>query len=261
MRQIICINLVLVFLVLLSSCSSKQYRVLFQQKRALSDSAYGYKADVGEYKIKSEDILQVRNLQDVNLLYSPQNTNGAKSNPLNVTAENSSFQVDQEGFVVLPALGRVKVAGLTRLEAQRAIDDAYRKNVYTNPIIEVKITSLKVTFFGEIKSQGNFPLIKEHTSLVEMIGVAGGLTDKADETNVRIIRGNEKNPTVIPVDLSDIQSINDPKAVLQNGDIIYIGENKRSARNDNFQSFSNSYLQPTLLLVNVALIILTLVRK
>lgn len=50
--------------VLLSSCSSRQYQVLFQKKQSLTDSAYKTQDIVGEYRIKSQDILQVRNLQD-----------------------------------------------------------------------------------------------------------------------------------------------------------------------------------------------------
>jgi polysaccharide export outer membrane protein len=255
--------IILGLLFICASCSTKQYQVLFQQKNALADSSYHTADTVSDYRIKAQDILQVRNLQDGNALFnSAASSNTVKSNILagNNGAENQTFQVDQDGSVILPALGRIKVAGYTRLEAQKAVEDAYRKNVFTNPIIELKIVSLKVTFFGEIRAQGNFPLAKEHTTLVEMIGTAGGLTDKANETNIKIIRGTEKNPKVILVDLSDIHSINDPKAVLQNGDIIYIAQNRRATRNENFQNFSTSFFQPVLLLFNTALIIFTLVR-
>lgn len=255
--------IILGLLFVCASCSTRQYHMLFQQKDAIGDSVYHTGDTVGDYRIKAQDILQVRNLQDGNSLFNTATVgNSVKSNILGGSStENQTFQVDQDGTVVLPALGRIVVAGYTRREAQKAVEDAYRKNVFTNPIIELRITSLKVTFFGEIKAQGSFPLLKEHTSLVEMIGFAGGLTDKANETNIKIIRGTEKNPKVIQVDLSDIHSINDPKAVLQNGDIIYIAQNKRAARNDNFQNFSTSFFQPVLLLFNTALIIFTLVRR
>ncbi|MDP9046699.1 MAG: hypothetical protein M3N14_01095, partial [Bacteroidota bacterium] len=96
--------------------------------------------------------------------------------------------------------------------------------------------------------------------LVELIGRAGGLTEKANETNIKIIRGSQENPKVTEIDLSDIRSINDPRAVLQNGDIIYIAENKRAVRNEKIQNFG-SIFQPALLLFNTALIIVTLIRR
>jgi len=136
----------------------------------------------------------------------------------------------------------------------------YAKALLVNPIIELKIINLKVTILGEIKGQGNYQLVKDRTTLVELIGQAGGLTDQADEKDIKIIRGSEKNPTVISVDLSDIGSINNPKSILQSGDIIYIEQSKRAARNNNLQNFS-VILQPALILFNTALIIFTLVKK
>jgi polysaccharide export outer membrane protein len=113
---------------------------------------------------------------------------------------------------------------------------------------------------GEVKSQGNFPLVKDRTGLIEMIGEAGGLTDKANEKNIEIIRGSQSNPTVVKVDLSNISSLADPATILQNGDIIYVAQNKRAARADNLQNFS-VLLQPALILFNTALIIFTLAHR
>jgi polysaccharide export outer membrane protein len=93
-----------------------------------------------------------------------------------------------------------------------------------------------------------------------MIGTAGGLTDGASDSDVKIIRGTEKDPKVTIIDLGDIRSINDPRAILQSGDIIYFAKNKRAARNDNLQSFSTVF-QPILLIFNTALIIFTLVHR
>ena len=150
--------------------------------------------------------------------------------------------------------------GLTRSEAQKKVETLYKDSLLRNPIIELKIINLKVTLLGEIKQQGSFPLIKDKTTLVELIGEAGGLTDKGNGSNIKIIRGSESNPKVTIADLNDINSINNPNNVLQNGDIIYISENKRASRSDNLSNFSTVF-SPVLLLFNTALIILTLVRK
>jgi len=252
--------------IVLSSCSSKQYQVLFQKKQSLTDSGYNTRDIVGEYRIRSQDILQVRNLQDARkYLINPSPSAAVNSNVLTDAGGTGvggdlNYQVADDGTVILPALGHIQVAGLTRAEAEKAIEDAYKKNVLVNPIIEVKIVNLKVTMFGEVHSPGNLPLTKERTTLVEMIGTAGGLTDQANESDVKIIRGTEKDPKVILVDLGDIKSINDPRAVLQNGDIIYVARNKRANRTNNLQNVS-TIVQPSLLLINVALIILTLFRK
>ncbi|HZY39225.1 MAG TPA: polysaccharide biosynthesis/export family protein [Mucilaginibacter sp.] len=243
-----------------SSCSNKQYQVLFQQKKALSaDTGAAKKAVAVEvYRIQPQDLLQIRNLQDTkfitNLTPVSSNTSGGNA------SQGEVFQVAADSAVDLPAIGKTKVVGLTRVDAQKLIQDLYAKVLLVNPIIELKIINLKVTILGEIKGQANYPLVKDKTTLVELIGEAGGLTDRANEKDIKIIRGSEQNPKVIHVDLSDIRTISDPQSLLQSGDIVYVSENRRAARNENLQNFS-VILQPALILFNTALIIFTLVKK
>jgi polysaccharide export outer membrane protein len=142
----------------------------------------------------------------------------------------------------------------------KLIEDDYRKNVLKDPIIDLKITNLKVTLLGEVKAQGNYPLLKDKTNLVEMIGAAGGLTDRANEKNIKIIRGDPKNPQITEVDLSKTATLADPRLILQNDDIIYIAQNKRAVKNDQLQNI-NTTLQPALIILNTALIIYTLIHR
>jgi len=261
MRNYIPIYLIIGIFFLLTSCSSKQYQYLFEQKNNITDTASkGSNVATGPYRIKAQDILQIRNLQ--NIKYIVDETPSANSGGSGGGGSNSgqTFQVDDDGTVALPAIGHVKVAGLTRPEAAKQIEELYRKNLLKDPIIELKIVNLKVTILGEIKGQGNYTLTKDRTTLVEMIGEAGGLTDKANEANVKIIRSDQKNPQVTEINLRDIQSINDPRAILQSGDVIYIAQNKRAVRNDKLQNLS-VVTQPVLLLLNTALIIFTLSHR
>jgi polysaccharide export outer membrane protein len=247
-------------LFILTSCSNKQYQSLFEQKNSTKDSlAQKPLLSNFTYRIKPQDILQIRNLQSVKYIVDEAPSNGGNTSGGNAAA-GQTFQVDDDGTVALPVIGHVNVAGLTRTEATKLIEGLYRKSLLKDPIIELKIVNLKVTFLGEIKGQGNYPLTKDRTTLVEMIGEAGGLTEKANETNVEIIRGDQANPQVTVINLRNIQSINDPRAVLQNGDIIYIAQNKRAVRNDNLQNLS-VISQPVLLLLNTALIIFTLSHR
>lgn len=259
MRNYIPIYLIIGILFLLTSCSSKQYQYLFEQKYTITDTASkGSDATTGPYRIKAQDILQIKNLQSIKYIVDEAPSTNAGSSGGSATGQ--TFQVEDDGTVALPAIGHVKIAGLTRPEAAKQIEELYRKNLLKDPIIELKIVNLKVTILGEIKGQGNYPLTKDRTTLVEIIGEAGGLTDKANEANVKIIRGDQKNPQVTEINLRDIQSINDPRAILQSGDVIYIAQNKRAVRNDKLQNLS-IITQPVLLLLNTALIIFTLSHR
>ena len=246
-----------IFYFLFSSCSYKQDHVFLEYKNSKIDSVSKKDLSTTEnYRIKPQDILQITNIQNSKNIIdlTPSNGNGVTTNA--VSQQGETYLVDDDGNIALTGIGRVKVAGLTRVEARKYIEELYSKDL-KNPILELKITNLKVTVLGEIKSQGNFQLIKDKTTLIEVIGEAGGLTDRADEKNVKIIRGNQKTEII---DLSDIKSLSDPRIILQNNDIVYVSQNRKAIRNDNIQNFS-IVTQPALILFNTALIIFTLIRR
>ena len=249
------------------SCSYKQQQVLFEHQEAVVDKGNVENGNgTSDYHIQSQDILQIRNLQNVKYIVdeapATSGVGGAtEGGSGTITAgQGQTYQVEDDGTVGLPVIGHIPVSGLTRAEAQKKIEELYKKDLLKDPIIELKITNLKVTILGEIKVQGNFPLIKDKTSIVEMIGLAGGLTDKANEKNIKIIRGDPKNPQIMQFDLSNIKTLSDPRIILQNNDIIYIAQNKRAVKNDQLQNVTST-LQPGLIILNTALIIYTLIHR
>jgi polysaccharide export outer membrane protein len=254
MRILTYISSFIFILIILTSCSGKQYQTLFEQKTVNTDTtSRKTSGDLSVYRIKPQDLLQIRNLQNISYVVdAPPTGNGTSGSGGAIQI----YQVDEDGSVALPVIGHVPVAGLTRSQAAKLVEDLYRKNLLKDPIIELKITNLKVTMLGEVTGQGNFPLIKDKTTLIEMIGQAGGLTKNANVTNIKIIRGDQSNPQITVINLRDVSSINDPRAILQSGDIIYIAQNKRSIRNENLQNIT-SIAQPVLLLINTALLIIS----
>ncbi|MEB0260653.1 MULTISPECIES: polysaccharide biosynthesis/export family protein [unclassified Mucilaginibacter] len=241
-----------------SSCSYKQNQILFEKKASVVDTATSQPVATVSYQIQPQDVLQIRNLQ--NLKYIVDEAPMSTGISTTTAGQGQTFQVEEDGTVALPAIGHIQVAGLTRTQATKLIEDLYRKNLLKDPIIELKVVNLKVTLLGEVKSPGNFPILKDNTTLVEILGQAGGLTPAANEKNVKIIRGRDKDRKVAEIDLSNINSLSDPRTMLQNGDIIYVAQNKRAIRSENLQSF-NTWVQPALLLLNTALIIFTLSRQ
>ena len=266
------IALLLFVALTIPSCSYKQQQVLFRLPNSAADSSRYNQAGSGtgtsDYHIKSQDILQIRNLQNSKYIVdeAPSGTitgaatRGGSTGGGISAGEGQTYQVEDDGTVALPLIGHIEVAGLTRAEAAKKVEGLYRQNVLVNPIIDLKIVNLKVTILGEIRVPGNYPLVKDKTNLIEMLGQAGGLTDKANEKTVKIIRGDPKNPLVAEVDLSKIQILADPRMILQNNDIIYIAQNKRAIKNDQLQNVTNT-IQPGLILLNTALIIYTLIHR
>ncbi|HVV54746.1 MAG TPA: polysaccharide biosynthesis/export family protein, partial [Mucilaginibacter sp.] len=193
------ITLFLSGILFFTSCSYKPQQVLFEQSAGSASDSSGMNQSgngTSDYKIRSQDILQIRNLQSTRYIVDEEpvttTTTGGGGVAAGQAAQGQTYQVEDDGTVALPVIGHVHVAGLTRAEASKLIEDLYRKNLLKDPIIDLKIVNLKVTVLGEVKAQGNYPLVKDKTNLVEMIGEAGGLTDRADEKTIKIIRGDPK---------------------------------------------------------------------
>lgn len=264
-----CTGLIIIILfsaAFFNSCSYKQQQVLFERQNAVVDTGRISAASgsgTSDYLIRSQDILQIRNLQNARYIVDevPTAPSGSNTSGSSVVAgEGQTYQVDDNGDVALPLIGRVHVAGLTRAQAQKQVEDMYRKDVLVNPIIDLKIVNLKITILGEIRVPGNYSLVKDKTNLVEMIGQAGGLTDRANEKTIKIVRGDPKNPQVTEVNLNKLSTLADPRIILQNNDIIYIAQNRRSIKNEELQNLTTT-VQPALIILNTALIIYTLIHR
>ncbi|TCC96211.1 hypothetical protein EZ444_12275 [Pedobacter hiemivivus] len=250
------INLLIVSTILFASfsCANRQKQALFEKKSTANNSPKK-ELTPPNYQIKPGDLLQVKNLQNRNLIVNESFTKEKEASNNN---HEQTYLVEQDSTIGLPILGRVKVGGLTRRDAANQVQSLYRKEL-KDPIIELKIINLKVTLLGEVKNQGIYNLLKDHTSLIEIIGEAGGLTDKASSNNLKIIRGGMQNPQIINLDLTDISTLSDSRTLLENNDIIYIAQNKRAIRSEKLQSMS-AILQPVIALLNTALLIYTITR-
>jgi polysaccharide export outer membrane protein len=248
---------------LLSSCSARKARnekTLFnsptdyvtdtiRQVYVVNDQGYG---DI-YYKIKVNDVIAVRNLQNQDF--------GVTSVTPNVTDVNTAitYIVDNEGSVNLPVIGKVNIVGLTRREAAEKLQKIYEISL-KKPIIDVTIVNVKVTLLGEFGTQGNFLLERDNTTLIDIIGKAGGINTKtADPKTLKIIRGDRTNPEIIYVNLNDINSLASRKLILQNNDLIILQPTKNAALTDKLTGFNN-ILQPLLVIINLGLLIFTFTK-
>src|ERR1700710_2254620 len=118
-----------------SSCSYKQNQLLFEQKNLIQDSTLQKNiAKVTNYRIKPQDILQIRNLQNNKSIIDLTPVTSTTSFQGNTTKQEETYQVEDDGTVALTGLGHVQIAGLTRLEAMKRIEELYHKNFLKNPM-------------------------------------------------------------------------------------------------------------------------------
>ena len=147
-------------------------------------------------------------------------------------------RVDAKGTVNLPLVGEIRVRGMTLSEAEQAIETAYKNGRFLRkPEVTVAIDEYaprEVSIQGMVKNPGRYPLpIESSMSVLDLVTRAGGFTDTAQGTAVRITRILPDGSTrVITLDVESlIKGKSNAKTngennalILEPDDIVYVPE-------------------------------------
>jgi polysaccharide biosynthesis/export protein len=101
-------------------------------------------------------------------------------------------KVNSRGYIKMPLIGSVKVAGLTREEAEDLIAQLFSVEYLQDPQVNIDISdyaSQQVTLLGAVEDPGVYPL-KGHTTLLQALAMAGGVERLADEEEIVVFRTN-----------------------------------------------------------------------
>jgi polysaccharide biosynthesis/export protein len=157
-----------------------------------------------------------------------QNPQGVNSNIGNTSFALSSpvFLVEQTGNVNLPMIGSTKLDNLTLSQADSVLSARY-ETYYKGCYARTRYINKRVVVF-----KGNFgtifPLRNEKINLIEVLAQTGGFPDNLKGANIRLIRGNLRNPDVYVINLQTIEGLRQYDLTVEPNDIIYVEPIRRS---------------------------------
>lgn len=133
-------------------------------------------------------------------------------------------QLSAKGTITMPLIGSVRIEGLTTDQAARLIERKLADGYLVKPEVSVSIAERirrTVTVLGQAQRPGVFEIPPHRRlTLVEAIGMAGGLTRIANSKKVTI-----KGPHGVRiVNLKEIAAGKGADIPLQDGDVIVIPE-------------------------------------
>ena len=219
----VCVFVIISFFCL-SSCKVYRQNILFTTDDELLSSAAETAIHEAEssYIIKPQDYLQIEvftnkgeRIIDPNFELVEENLNNR-----NQGRPQPKFLVQEDGRVLFPIIGEIHLAGLTLPAADSVLREAY-SNYYKEPYVITTYTNKRVIVLGATGGQV-IPLVNEQMSVIEVLALAGGIPNDAKGHNIRLIRGDLKNPTVQVIDLTTIQGLRRAELKVESGDIIYI---------------------------------------
>ena len=227
---------VLMSLLVLSSCVSTKNITYFQNKdeinAALSKQLY-------DAKIMPKDILQIQVFSMTPAASDPfnllKNTTSSTTTTTN-TNQNSvyNYLVSNDGTVVMPIIGTIKVGGLSKNEAENLIKSKIQPYLSEseNVVVHVRMMNYKYAILGGVKNPGLYTTQNEKVSILEAIAQAGDLTTFAYLDRIYLIRENsEGQKEYHQLNINDANIISSPYYYLQQNDVIYVESRKTEARN------------------------------
>ncbi len=142
---------------------------------------------------------------------------------------NREDRLVSDGTIMMPLIGRIKVAGQTSVQAAETIRKALGGDYLVNPQVSVSITeAVKETFtvLGHVASPGAYPLPSGgRLSLLQAIGSAGGFTRLASPGRITVKRKEGGREVVYKVDgKSQAKSDQVESFQVHAGDVITVPE-------------------------------------
>jgi polysaccharide export outer membrane protein len=173
------------------------------------------------------------------------------------------YLVDTEGCINYPIIGRLHVAGLTKRECERMIQEKIKPYLAEseNPIVTVRMSSYSISVLGEVARPGSYMVSREEINVFEALAQAGDLTIYGVRDRVKLIRKNASGKKEIhTLNLNDANIINSPYFYLQQNDIIYVEPNKVKAQNSSVGSMTTLWFSATSILISLTSLLYNILR-
>jgi polysaccharide export outer membrane protein len=226
--------LLLVFPIYLFSCTPK---ILPNYLDKATDSTLTKEVVIPEMRIQKNDVLSIRVYSSsldpaADAPYNLPTTVASVGTGSGPGSAQGGFLVDTKGNIEYPRLGNFHAEGLTREELAEQIKKRLIEPVelLKNPVVIVRFQNLKVTILGEVNGQGIISIPAENVTIIEAIGLAGGVTEYGLKNSVRVVREIDGKREMGVIDLSAGNVFESPYYYLKQNDMVFIDPTPRKAR-------------------------------
>jgi polysaccharide export outer membrane protein len=225
-------NIILFVLVtiLFASCVGNK-RLVYLQKDDLHENQpkdtvlREYDLTYHDYKIQPQDILSVQfksiTEEDFDIFsdfgMGGGNIGGGGGGLVGLRGE----LVDPQGHIGFPVVGKIKVQGMTIFEVQDTLQSIAEQYV-EDPVVKVRLLNYRFTVLGEVNGESVITTQNTRVTFMEAIGMAGGLSELANRSNVKVIRQKGDEAEVFYVNLLEEEFLESEKFYVYQNDIIIV---------------------------------------
>jgi polysaccharide biosynthesis/export protein len=216
--------------IFLASCVSNKKTTLLQRsdlniKNIPTDTILRtYPVDTFNYRVQPNDVLSVRFESLTPEKFDFLSSRGNLAQNVNLQGGSALIigeMVDENGQIPFPVLGKIKVSGLTIFEIQDKLQGA-ADQFLDSPVVKASLINFRVTVLGEMANEGTILLTNNRVSLLEVLGLAGGLGEYADRQNIKLIRQKNGQTDVQYINLLEEDFLNSPYYYVYQNDVIIV---------------------------------------
>jgi len=226
-NKIVFLGIIFTVVLLVSSCTSRKNIAYYQNIEQLNNQAQ----QTYEPKLQADDLLSIIVNSETPELTRPYNlfmSSGIeKPDFTTVTGQQrlQTYLIDNQGYVTFPVLGKLKLGGLTRGEAEAFLTTKLKSSI-SDVSINLRILNFKVSVQGEVLRPAVHNITTERITLPEALSMSGDLTIYGKRDNILIIREVDGKKTYNYVDITKSDFINSPFYYLSQNDLVYVEPNK-----------------------------------
>lgn len=257
---------VLLGIMMIASCTSYKQVPYFQNAEQISNAAQHL--PLYDAKIMPKDLLAITVNTTDPQVSAPFNL--AMQTPINVANKNTytttqptiqQYLVSNTGEIDFPILGRLKVGGLTKGEAEDLIREKLSSYLKETPIVNVRMSNYKISVLGEVARPGTFTVSNEKVNVLEALAMAGDMTVYGIRNNVKLIREDSiGRKEIVELNLNDANLILSPYYYLRQNDILYVTPNSTKAKNSEIGSSTSLWISVTSTMVSVVSLLFNILK-
>lgn len=173
------------------------------------------------YTIGTSDVISIVVYDHPELLPNAGAVISQQADPTGISSA-PGFIVGADGQITFPFIGRVRVAGLTEIEATDLIQRRLARYI-KDPQVVVRINSFRsrrAYVDGEVRTPGTVIFTDIPMTLPEAVNRAGGITANGDRSSVLLTRNNQTT-LVNLVHLQEL-GVNPNQILLESGDMLTV---------------------------------------
>ncbi|NOT52794.1 MAG: polysaccharide export protein [Chitinophagaceae bacterium] len=188
-----------------------------------------------DLRIQKNDLLSI---QVYSASTKPELSDALYNLPCNTSTGGASnanvcgFLVDANGDIEYPRLGTIHAEGMTKQELAIEVKKRLTQPVerLKDPNVIIRFLNYKVTVLGQVAHEGIVEVLAERVTILEAIGLAGGITDYGKKDAVKVLREINGKREVGYVDLSSDSLFVSPYYNLMQNDVVTVEPTKQKRK-------------------------------